>query len=98
MNTQTDEFISLLNNTETPVFQEGSIVTAKVLAVLGNEVCVDVGSKSETIIPLSEFIDETGKASVSVGDAVSVMLESLDDGSGNTALREKAVKQEAWSA
>jgi len=100
MNTQTDEFTSLLEQiTETPVFQEGSIVSAKVLAILGNEVCVDVGSKSETIIPLSEFIDETGKANVSAGDTVSVMLESLDDGSGNTALsREKAVKQEAWSA
>ncbi|MGC6404648.1 MAG: 30S ribosomal protein S1 [Candidatus Comchoanobacterales bacterium] len=95
-----DEFISLLDNqSNQESFEEGAIIKARVLAVKGNEVCVDVGKKSETIISLSEFIDETGKANVAAGDTVSVMLESLDDGSGNTTLsREKAVKQEAWHA
>ena len=51
-------------------FAEGEVVKGVVLQVSESEVIVDVGYKSEGIIPLDEFRDETGKISIKVGDMV----------------------------
>ena len=56
-------------------FAEGEVVRGVVLQVSESEVIVDVGYKSEGIIPLDEFRDETGKVNVKQGDAVDVLLE-----------------------
>src|SRR6266852_9587272 len=49
-------------------FAEGEVVRGVVLQVSDSEVVVDVGYKSEGIIPIDEFRDETGKISVKAGD------------------------------
>ena len=56
-------------------FAEGEVVKGIVLQVSDSEVIVDVGYKSEGIIPVDEFRDETGKLSIKVGDSVDVLLE-----------------------
>jgi small subunit ribosomal protein S1 len=76
---------------------EGEVVKGTVLKVTDNEVVVDVGFKSEGMIPLDEFIDETGQVAVQPGDIVDVLLERTEDRDGHVVLsREKAEKMKIW--
>ena len=78
-------------------FAEGEVVKGVVLQVSESEVIVDVGYKSEGIIPLDEFRDETGKISIKVGDTVDVLLEKTEDKEGYVVLsKEKAEKMKVW--
>lgn len=71
----------------------GSIVQGHVVDVNRDFVKVDVGGKSEGLVPLSEFRD--GK--VAKDSDITVMIESLDDGYGATVLsHEKALRHAAW--
>lgn len=75
----------------------GSILKGKVVAVNDDNVIVNVGLKSEGIIPIEQFKNENGEVSVSVGDEVDVALDAIEDGFGETKLsREKAKRSEAW--
>ena len=62
-----------------PDFREGSIVKGRILEVRPREVLVDVGYKSEGVIPLAEFDDVE---SLEVGDEVDVLLERLENDEG----------------
>ncbi len=76
---------------------EGEVVKGTVLKVTGSEVIVDVGYKSEGIIPVDEFVDETGQVTVQPGDVVDVLLERTEDREGHIVLsREKAEKMKIW--
>jgi small subunit ribosomal protein S1 len=78
-------------------FAEGEVVKGTVLQVSESEVIVDVGYKSEGIIALEEFRDETGKVSIKVGDTVDVLLEKTEDKEGYVVLsKEKAEKMKVW--
>jgi small subunit ribosomal protein S1 len=75
----------------------GAIVTGVVIAIDSDWVTVHAGLKSEGVIPRSQFVDEDGKFSLSVGDSVKVALETVEDGFGETRLsREKAKRAESW--
>src|SRR5919112_1061574 len=76
---------------------EGEVVKGTVLKVTPSEVIVDVGYKSEGIIAIDEFIDETGQVAVQPGDIVDVLLERTEDREGYVVLsREKAEKMKIW--
>ncbi|MBI2222132.1 MAG: 30S ribosomal protein S1 [Acidobacteria bacterium] len=76
---------------------EGEVVKGTVLKVTPSEVVVDVGYKSEGMIPIEEFIDETGTVTVQPGDTVDVLLERTEDRDGYVVLsREKAEKMKIW--
>ena len=76
---------------------EGEVIKGTVLKVSSSEVIVDVGYKSEGIISLSEFFDETGQITVQPGDTVDVLLERTEDRDGHIVLsREKAEKMKIW--
>ena len=78
-------------------FAEGEVVKGVVLQLSESEVIVDVGYKSEGIIPVDEFRDETGKISIKVGDTVDVLLEKTEDKEGYVVLsKEKAEKMKVW--
>jgi small subunit ribosomal protein S1 len=78
-------------------FAEGEVVKGIVLQVSDSEVIVDVGYKSEGIIPIDEFRDETGKIAVKTGDTVDVLLEKTEDKEGYVVLsKEKAEKMKVW--
>ncbi len=67
------------------------------LKVTASEVIVDVGYKSEGIIAVGEFLDETGQVTVEAGDIVDVLLERTEDREGYVVLsREKAEKMKIW--
>jgi small subunit ribosomal protein S1 len=76
---------------------EGEVVKGTVLKVTPSEVIVDVGYKSEGIIAIDEFVDETGQVAVQPGDIVDVLLERTEDRDGYVVLsREKAEKMKIW--
>ncbi len=76
---------------------EGEVVKGTVLKVTENEVIVDVGYKSEGMIPVQEFLDEQGQCLVQPGDIVDVLLERTEDRDGYVVLsREKAEKMKIW--
>src|SRR5688572_12772234 len=76
---------------------EGEVVKGTVLEVTDSEIVVDVGYKSEGIIPIDEFLDETGQVTVQPGDVVDVLLERTEDREGHIVLsREKAEKMKIW--
>ncbi len=76
----------------------GSILTGTVIEIKGDFVMVHAGLKSEGVIPVEQFMDETGNITVTVGEVVEVALDSVEDGFGETRLsREKAKRARAWS-
>jgi small subunit ribosomal protein S1 len=78
-------------------FAEGEVVRGVVLHVSDSEVIVDVGYKSEGMIPVEEFRDENGQLNIKAGDIVDVLLEKTEDKEGYVVLsREKAEKMKVW--
>jgi small subunit ribosomal protein S1 len=76
---------------------EGEVVKGTVLKVTDAAVVVDVGYKSEGLIPIHEFLDENGNVTVQSGDTVDVLLERTEDREGHIVLsREKAEKMKIW--
>jgi small subunit ribosomal protein S1 len=75
-------------------FREGSIVKGHVLEMRSREVLVDIGYKSEGVIPLSEFEDAEN---LQVGDEVEVLLERLENDQGMVVVsKEKAAHKQNW--
>src|SRR6202167_2925080 len=76
----------------------GMILTGLVIDVGPDVVIVNVGLKSEAVIPLEQFKNERGEVEVSAGDQVEVALDSVEDGTGETRLsREKAKRARTWT-
>lgn len=77
----------------------GEVITAEVVAVDQNFVVVNAGLKSDAYIPIEEFYNDQGEADVHVGDFVSVAVEALENGRGDTVLsRDKAKRLASWLA
>jgi len=75
-------------------FNEGSIVTGKILSVHDGDVLIDIGYKSEGIVSVQEFNDLEEEP---VGQEVEVFLEQLEDKEGMIVLsKRRAVQQRAW--
>ena len=84
-------------NLNTLIMKQGSLVTGIVIDILDNHVVVHVGLKSEAVVQVSEFYNESGELELEIGDEVQLTLETIEDGHGNTRVsREKAIKQEVW--
>ncbi len=79
------------------VMKAGEVITAEVVGIDPNFVIVNAGLKSESLIPTEEFKNDKGELEVSIGDFVTVALESLENGFGETKLsRDKAKRMAAW--
>jgi small subunit ribosomal protein S1 len=76
--------------------REGEIVSGTVVQVGRDSVVVDIGGKSEGVIPLAEF-SGPGAAGVKAGDRVDVFIESRENDDGLVTLsKEKADKMKVW--
>jgi small subunit ribosomal protein S1 len=76
----------------------GMILTGLIVDVTDDVVIVNVGLKSEAVIPLEQFKNERGEVEVKPGDEVEVALDSVEDGTGETRLsREKAKRARTWT-
>ena len=75
------------------MYRENSIIMGRVLEIKNQFVTIDIGYKSEGIVPLAEFGDEEFE----VGDEVEVLLERLEDDEGMVVLsKEKAAHKQNW--
>ncbi|MCR4304025.1 MAG: 30S ribosomal protein S1 [Gallionella sp.] len=75
----------------------GELITAQVVRVDHNMVVVNAGLKSESLIAIEEFLDAKGELEIKAGDFVTVAIEALENGYGETKLsREKAKRLAAW--
>jgi len=83
-----------LYNKSVQDFELDSILNGKVVNILNDDVIVDVGYKSEGVIPLEQFENPQG---VKEGDRIEVLLESVEDDSGMIALsKKKADRIRGW--
>jgi small subunit ribosomal protein S1 len=77
----------------------GNVVKGTIVQVNPDSVIVDVGGKSEGVIPVNEFTDEQGQIEVKVGDVFDVLIESTENENGLISLsKEKADRQKVWNA
>ena len=77
----------------------GEVITAEVVRIDFNFVVVNAGLKSESFIPVEEFKNDMGEIEAKPGDFVSVAIESLENGFGDTLLsRDKAKRLASWMA
>ena len=75
----------------------GEVITAEVVDITDKFVIVNAGLKSESLIDLAEFKNPQGELEVKVGDFVTVTIESVENGFGETKLsREKAKRAADW--
>ena len=92
---ESSEFEQLYNQS-IKSFQKGSLVKGRVLRVQSNAVLVDLGYKSDGIIPIEQFTPEE-LATLKPGDELEMFLEQAEDSKGNLILsREKAKKLQVW--
>lgn len=78
--------------------ERGAVISGKVVAIDDDRIIVDTGLKSEGVIDRAEFLNEQGELEVAIGDEVQVVVDSVDNGMGQTQLsREKAKRVETWS-
>ncbi|KPF68272.1 30S ribosomal protein S1 [beta proteobacterium AAP99] len=75
----------------------GEVVTAEVVRLDQNFVVVNAGLKSEAFIPVEEFFNDAGEVEVAIGDFVTVAIDALENGYGDTILsRDRAKRLAAW--
>jgi len=83
-----------LYNKSVQDFELDSILKGRVVNILNDDVIVDVGYKSEGVIPLDQF---ENPEEVKEGDEVEVLLEQVEDESGMIALsKRKADRIRGW--
>lgn len=77
--------------------KSGEVISAEVVRVEHSFVVVNAGLKSESYIPRDEFLNDQGELEVQAGDFVSVAIDSLENGYGDTVLsRDRAKRLSAW--
>ena len=76
--------------------EEGTITEGRIVAVTKDKVVVDIGYKSEGMIPNDQFSTEELQ-NIKVGDRIQVYIEECEDDDGNLVLsKEKADKMKIW--
>lgn len=76
--------------------EEGTITEGRVVALTKDKVVVDIGYKSEGMIPSDQFSNEDLQ-NIKIGDRIQVYIEECEDADGNLVLsKEKADKMKIW--
>ena len=93
-----ESFADLFNESlQRSEMRTGEVITAEVVRIDHNHVVVNAGLKSEAYVPLEEFKNDQGELEVQVGDFVSVAIDSVENGYGDTLLsRDKAKRLASW--
>ncbi len=78
------------------VVKVGDVVLGTVITIVGNIAIIDIGDKSESTVPLSEFKHEGETLEVKVGDTFEVYVEKREGEGGLRLSREKAIGIKVW--
>lgn len=97
-NINTENFAQLFEESlKQQEMRTGEVITAEVVNIDSNFVTLSAGLKSESLVPISEFRGDNGELEVQIGDFVTVAIEMLENGYGETKLsRDKAKKLATW--
>jgi small subunit ribosomal protein S1 len=91
-----DDFGALLEGTS-QMARPGEVVTGRVVALSREFATVDIGYKSEGLVPIDEVLDRDGRPTVKVGDDIDVFFDVTDQESGAIILsRRKAEQFKVW--
>jgi small subunit ribosomal protein S1 len=77
-------------------FDDSHVVSGTVIKLTDKHVVVDVGMKSEGLIPLEQVVDHTGQPKLHPGDAVEVVIEREEAEGGYLLSYEKAQRHRVW--
>lgn len=90
---ETNESLRELYNQSIKIIEEGKIIKGKITSFNQKEVVVDVGFKSEGLIPIIEFSPNE----IEVGKEIELYVDSVEDDSGMIILsRQKAMRLQGW--
>ncbi len=76
--------------------QEEAVITGTVIKVTDKHVVVDIGLKSEGLIPIEQVTDLQGNAKFKAGDTVEVVVEREESEGGYLVSHEKALRHKIW--
>ena len=93
-----DSFAALFEESlQKSEMRSGEVITAEVVRIEHSFVVVNAGLKSEAYVPIDEFKNDQGEIEVQVGDFVSVAIDAVENGYGDTILsRDKAKRLASW--
>jgi len=95
-----DDFASALENFETETEEsvgDDHVIKGNVIKLTATHVVVDIGAKSEGMLPIAEVLDHEGKPRFQAGDEIDVMREKGETEEGYINLsHQKAQKLRAW--
>jgi len=78
-------------------FKEGDIIRGRILKITATEALVDIGYKSEGLLPIAEITGYNGEIKGKPGDEIEIYIDRLEDSSGHVILsREKAERMLVW--
>lgn len=89
-------FAELFNDEQLNVANVGDVVQGTIIDVTDNYAVIDIGDKSESEIPLSEFKSEGADVEVKIGDVFDVYVEKREAEGGLRLSREKAIGIKVW--
>jgi small subunit ribosomal protein S1 len=93
---QSNEFAALYNESLKERPERDKIIEGTVVRVDQETVLVDIGLKSEGIVPIAEFRDANGDITVQAGDVIKVLMTREDGKKGYILSKKKADYQVAW--
>ncbi len=75
----------------------GQLIQADVIDITNDHAILSAGLKSESLVNINQFKDQSGDIEIQVGDKVEVVIEEIEDGEGKTRLsRQKAKNENTW--
>lgn len=91
--TQERSIMEKLYNESIKIIREGQVVKGKIVSIKPKEVLVDVGFKSEGMVPIAEF----SKVDLEVGKELDFFIDCIENEAGMIGLsRERAVRIQGW--
>ncbi len=75
---------------------EEAVVTGTVVKITDKHVVIDIGLKSEGLIPIEQVLDHEGKPKFNAGDAIDVVVEREESEGGYLVSYEKALRHKIW--
>jgi small subunit ribosomal protein S1 len=92
-----DEFAKLMEEYDLKAATSFSRIDGKIIEILGNKIIIDIGQKTEGILPKEELLDWDGSLKYNIGDTLTVMTKNVNSKEGYITVSKKQVdKEDGW--
>jgi small subunit ribosomal protein S1 len=75
---------------------EEAVIAGTIVKITDKHAVVDIGLKSEGLIPIEQVLDHTGTPKFKVGDAIEVVVEREEKEGGYLVSYDKALRHKVW--